>query len=285
MKTRITFIALFASVVVFAHPGWGIVENKKGEIFYTDLKQVWKISPEGHLTVAVPNVHTHELYLDPNDNLFGEHLWYNGEARDTWGHYVWKLSSDGKVSKVIPDSEGFLKGYSFIRDHMGRMYWAEGEARSCQKVVWRNADNTDTRLETPCFHNIRNLEALRDGSLGVVDFQDIRKINPDGKVTTVASRIANKNWTTSTTETQHSVMSIWDDVQGNLYAAVSSERMVRRFRPDGKEEVAFETSFPWSVSGGLVDSRGRLWVLEYNILNAVRVERRDPNGTQKVFKP
>lgn len=267
-----------------AHPGVGIVENSKGEVFYTDLKQVWKITTTGTLVLAVPNVHTHELYIDPQDNLFGEHLWYNGEQRDTWGYYVWKLSSDGKVSKVIPDKEGFRENYSFVRDHFGRMYWADRGA-SCQKVVRRNADNSNTTLEAPCFHNIRKLEALRDGSLVVVDFQDIRKISPQGRVSTVASRIANKNWATSNVGNQNSVMGIWEDSEGSLYAAVMSERMVKRFRPDGAEEIVLKTSFPWTPSGGMVDSRGRLWVLECNIVNDVRVERREKDGKLTVFKP
>jgi len=37
------------SVLGIAHPGIGIVKDSKGNIFYTDLKQVWKISPDGKL--------------------------------------------------------------------------------------------------------------------------------------------------------------------------------------------------------------------------------------------
>lgn len=267
-----------------AHPGVGIVENSKGEIFYTDLKQVWKITTSGRIELAVPNVHSHELFIDPQDNLYGEHLWYNGEQKDTWGHYVWKRSADGHVSKEIPNTEGFLKNYSFARDHLGRMYWAEGST-ACQKIVRRNKDNTQTTLEGPCYHNVRFIHGLRDGGIAVVDFQDIKKINARGTVTTVAPKIANKQLTTSNADNQHSVMGVWDDARGSLYSAVASERVVKRFKPDGSEEDVFRTSFPWSPSGGLVDSRGRLWVLEFNPQNAVRVERVETNGQSTVFEP
>lgn len=266
-----------------AHPGVGIVENSKGEVYYTDLKQVLKITTSGRVIVVVPRVHTHELYLDDKDSLYGEHLWYNGEQKDTWGHYVWKLSSDGRVNKVIPDREGFLEEYSFVQDHMGRMYWAD-RSNPCQKVVRRNTDNSKTMMTAACFHNIRKVEALRDGTLAVLDFQDIKKVSPEGKVTTVAAKIANKNWTNSSRDNQNSVMSIWEDAEANLYAAVLSERLVKRFRPDGTEEIAFKTSFPWMPSGGMVDSRGRLWVLECNIINSVRVERRDKDGKLTIFE-
>jgi len=275
---------LVAISIASAHPGVGIVENSKGEVFFTDLKQVWKITTSGQLVVAVPQVHTHELYLDSGDNLYGEHLWYNGEQKDTWGHYVWKFSASGVVSKVIPDKEGLLEGFSFVRDHFGRMYWAD-RSNACQKILRRNADNSTTLLETPCFHNVRKIEALRDGSIAVVDFQDIKKISAQGVVSTVASRIANKGWRSSTVENQNSVMGIWEDREGNLYAAVMSERMVKRFRIDGAEEIVLNTAFPWAPSGGMVDSRGRLWVLEYNALNDVRVERRDKDGKLTAFEP
>lgn len=102
----ILFSTLISSFSI-AHPGVGIVQDSKGNIFYTDLKHVWKIQTDGKKSIAVQNVHTHELFMDEHDNLFGEHLWYEGEETDKWGHYVWRLSADGKFEKIIPDSEGF----------------------------------------------------------------------------------------------------------------------------------------------------------------------------------
>src|SRR5689334_12375605 len=140
---KLTLLLCFISVISFAHPGIGIVEDSRGNVFYTDLAKVWKVTPDGKRSIAVANVHTHELFIDEGDNIFGEHLWYNGEAADTWGHYAWKLSKDGQFQKIIPDSEGFLEDYSFVRDHFGRMYWAD-RTNKCQHVVRKNSDNTKT---------------------------------------------------------------------------------------------------------------------------------------------
>jgi hypothetical protein len=263
-----------------AHPGVGIVEDSKGNVFYTDLSQVWKISPDGKKTIVVPRVHTHELFIDDSDNLFGEHLWYNGEQKNTWSHYVWKYSAAGAFEKVIPDKEGFMENYSFVRDHYGRMYWAEG-SKPCQHVVRKNADNSVTKLGNYCFENIRKIEALPDGSVALIDFQDVKRIDKEGRMTVVASKIADKTWTKSTVSNQHSVMGIWADKQGSLFTCV--DRSVRKFNPDGKEEVAFKTSFPWSPSGGMVDAQGNLWILEYSITNSVRVERLAKDKTIKTF--
>src|SRR6185436_5881641 len=105
---NIIITLIFISNISIAHPGIGVVEDSRGNIFYTDLEQVWKVAPNGVKSIAVPNVHTHELFLDENDNLFGEHLWYNGDATKTWGHYVWKFTKNGQFQKIIPNTNGFL---------------------------------------------------------------------------------------------------------------------------------------------------------------------------------
>ncbi len=282
MRSVFTFAFTILCSAGFSHPGVGIVEDSRGNVFYTDLKQVWKITPSGQKTVAVPNVHTHELYLDEQGFLYGEHLWYNGDKRDTWGHYVWRLSPSGQIEKVIPDTEGFLENYSFVRDHHGNMYWAD-RSKPCQQVVKRGVDKVTRPVSSECFENIRKVEALPDGSLYLIDFQDLKKIDAGGKVYTIASKIANKQWVKSSTDNQNAVMGIWYDPQGNLYAAVMSERLVKKFGSDGKERIAYKTSWPWAPSGGMVDSKGNLWLLETTMTNEVRVERVEKNGRSTAY--
>lgn len=282
MRIPCLILLLVSSGSLLAHPGMGIVEDSKGNVYYTDLKQVWKISPSGQKSVVVPGVHTHELFIDDKDFIFGEHLWYNGEQRDTWGHYVWRLSPSGTVEKVIPNTEGFLENYSFVRDHLGNMYWAD-RSNDCQKVVRRGKDQVNKVMTDQCFKNIRKVEVLPDGTVFLTDFQDLKKIDPNGTVKSVASRIANKRWTESTVHNQNSVMGIWADPAGNLYAAVLSEGLVKKFEPDGKEEIAYKTGLVWSPSGGMIDSKGNLWVLEVSKTNAVRVERVDKSGNATAY--
>src|SRR5262245_19221519 len=93
-------ITLFAASTALAHPGWGIVQDSKGNVFFTDTKQVWKIAPDGTLSIALADVHTHELAVDADDNVYGEHLWYVG-ATQQWRHRVWRLAPNGSVNDVI----------------------------------------------------------------------------------------------------------------------------------------------------------------------------------------
>ena len=86
MKKLLSLLILLLNVAAAsAHPGVGIVQDSRGNVYFTDLRQVWKVAPDGKTTVAVAEVHTHELCLDADDNLYGEHLWYEGDATKKWG--------------------------------------------------------------------------------------------------------------------------------------------------------------------------------------------------------
>src|ERR1041385_7341184 len=105
-KSIFVVLSFLLSEYVNAHPSVSIIMDSKGNVYYSDLKQVWKIDTQGKKNAVVTGVHTHELYLDASDNLYGEHLWYNGEQADTWSHYVWRLSPDGKLDKIKPSTVG-----------------------------------------------------------------------------------------------------------------------------------------------------------------------------------
>src|SRR5215213_4365994 len=127
MKTRALLVAftLLIAAAALAHPPVSVIIDAQGNAYYSDLEQVWKVAPNGTKSVAVPHVHTHELYLDPQGNLYGEQVWYEGEVINKWGHYLWRRSADGRVVKVIPNREGFPHDYSFARDAAGNMYLAD----------------------------------------------------------------------------------------------------------------------------------------------------------------
>ena len=51
MKNLLSLWLLYlTSVTALAHPSVGIVQDSRGNVFYTDLKQVWKIAPDGKKT-------------------------------------------------------------------------------------------------------------------------------------------------------------------------------------------------------------------------------------------
>jgi hypothetical protein len=114
---------LFARVLtttsrVIAHPPSVLVMDSRGNVYYSDLANVWILRPDGTTEIAVPRVHTHELWLGPENTLYGEDVTNVG---DDYRHRVWKLAPDGGLSGVIPWRSGF-PDYGFSRDSVGLTY-------------------------------------------------------------------------------------------------------------------------------------------------------------------
>lgn len=71
MKRAVLALCLFGlPFPLLAHPPVALVMDRGGNVFYSDLERVWMIAPDGRKSVAVPGVHTHELGLDAEGNLF-----------------------------------------------------------------------------------------------------------------------------------------------------------------------------------------------------------------------
>jgi hypothetical protein len=257
--------------VARSHPGVGIVMDSRGNVFYTDLVHVWRVGTDGRRTIAVPNVHTHELYLSPGDTLYGEHLWYEGEASNRWGHYVWRRLPSGRVETVIPTREGFLTGYSFTRDAGQNMYWI---ARGPVTVVHRRSP--DGRVTTvPATSNLRSWGwtlVAPSGVIYVADGGDLKRIDLRGQVTTLARGLITRSISQFHVRDQHAVMGLWLDRAANVYAAIYSGRVIKKISPNGRVTIVARSSTPWSPAGGLVAANGDLWVLEYTLRSA-RVRR------------
>jgi streptogramin lyase len=274
MKPAFALLLLTATTAL-AHPGVSIVFDSRGNLFYTDLKQVWRIAADGSKSIAVPNVHTHELYIDANDNLYGEHLWYNGERLDTWGSRVWRRSPDGRVVDVVPAHAGF-NDYSFVRDRAGNSYFAD-RARNAIRIRKPNGEAAD--LARGHFRDIRWMTVTPEGTVYFVDTLDLMRVTPDGRLTTVARNLSEprsllRPWAGG----RHSVMGLWVDRAGNVYAAVNAEGVVKKIDSRGRITTVSRSNYPWSPTGGTFDRVGNLWLLEYGPGNAVRVRKITARG-------
>jgi hypothetical protein len=277
-RTVCALVLLLTGTAAEGHPGVGIVQDSRGNVFFTDLKQVWKLTPDSTMSVAVPDVHTHELCLDAEDNLYGEHLWVGGGE---WRHRVWCLKRDGTLSDVVSARGGFLRDYSFVRDRAGNMYWADrGEKTAIKK---RRPDGTITTHAVADFRAVQWMTATADGTLFLTDGGDLRRVSPEGQVTTVITSPSEHKPPPSEVSELNYHMGLWTDKGGSVYVAVARERLVLRVGADRKTKVIARSSASWSPSGGMFDRDGNLWLLEYNSANAVRARRIDRGGRDRVF--
>ena len=118
MLTLFILVGMLASAAM-AHPAVGIVRDSDGNIFYSDTANVWRIDPHGAKSIAVPNVHTHELWLDSAGNLYGEHLWYgsyDSEARLARAPLKGGPSTAFKLPPLTKDAVSFIAQNPARRD-------------------------------------------------------------------------------------------------------------------------------------------------------------------------
>jgi hypothetical protein len=254
-----------------AHPGVGIVKDSKGNIYYTDLKHVWKLNPGGKKEIMVKNVHTHELYMDANDNLYGEHLWYNGEQAKTWGHYLWCLKKAGELIKEIGPTEGFLDNYSFVRDSSGNMYWVE--RFTVTRFMKKSPDGKISKLAEGKFGFIGWIYATAGGTIYFTESNKLQKLTPDGKFSMLTENLGSKTTDFSVMGHNYTSYGIWTDAADNIYVTMIDAKKVNRISPDGKVQTIVQSNSLWTACSGLFDNEGNMWLLENSMTNEVRARK------------
>ena len=257
-----------------AHPAVGIVVDGQGAVFYSDTVQVWRIAPDGSKSIAVPDVHTHELWLAADGSLFGEHLRYVDRR---WEHRVWKRSPDGMVTDHIGMRSGFREDYRdffFARDARGAMYWLDGRSPA---AVRTRLDNGPIRTiaELPGKDPVW-LAATPDGSVLFSSQGSIWRLLADGRLTHLSDAV-------SRSRNRYAVMGLAEDARGNVYAAAYADRAVRRLTPSGQVTTVTTTPEPWGPTGVAAAADGTLWILEASVTNAQRVRRIDRSGRVRVY--
>ena len=258
-----------------AHPGVGLVEDSRGNIYYTDLVHVWKVHPDGRKTIAVRNVHTHELALDAQDNLYGEDLVYEGEAVNRWHHRIWKYAPDGQVTDLFGQRSGFRQDYGFARDRRGVQYWIQHDGKTTL-IRKRTPEGTVTTIHPKMsFPRLNWIAVSPDGSvLYVTTGNRLYKISTEGMVTVLIDYKSTN---------RHAMMRIWPAPDGSVYVANFANRTVDRVEANGKVTTITRTEIPWSPSAMLRAHNGTLWILEYSATNEARLKRIDAAGKTSIF--
>src|SRR5688572_4279205 len=120
-RSLITTISLALAVYMFpatdaqAHPAWGIAVDRQGQVYFSDLKTIWKIDAQGKLSVFRAGGHTHDLNIDDAGNLYGEHDFST----------IWKMTPAGDFSYVHAPTGNPPRGVSIWTDRDRNMYSVE----------------------------------------------------------------------------------------------------------------------------------------------------------------
>ena len=281
---RYLIILLIASVgSLYAHPGIGLVKDSKGNLFYTDLSKILKVSTDGKQTVVVPNVHSHEIFMDKDDNLYGVHLWYTGEASNKWMFYYWTRRKDGTIVKLQNDTEGFEQSFSFVRDALGNHYlnrkWKDG-----YEFYRIKPDSTIEILGQGKFDDIRWMFCTEGGTLYFIDLYKIYQLK-NGQFRLIALNLIDKTVPFSWMDKRHSLYGLWADDAENIYVCVYSGQKIKKIAQDGIVSTIYQSKLNWSPTNGLFDKQGNLWVMETSLTNNVRLQKVEKSKIRKSEMP
>jgi len=135
------------------------------------------------------------------------------------------------------------------------------------------------------FDDIRWIHtAESDSNVYVIDHLRLKKITPDGRVTTITDQLKEATSPFDRVRDRHYLMGIWSNAEANLYVAVYGAQKIKKITPQGDIETILEVPEKWSPSGGLFDPEGNLWTLEYSTRNKARVRKINTNGNVEIFQ-
>lgn len=256
--------------VSWSHPGWGIVKDTKGNIYFSDVGRniVWKIDAKGHVSRFVTGKHSHELFIGDQDNIYGVHVEYDGK-NDRWLTHRWKATPSGIVSRLNPEAAKHL--FEYI-DSRGNTYVFSSDAhKKFAKILkvtssedtthfaggtWGDADGKGLAAQ------LRNFgpaawspdTALVFGSGGI-----IRKLTLDGTVSTLAGK--QHGFGDPDEPRASGFLGIACDRSGAVYAAHWEKDVVILVHRDGKLDRFYNSPAGWSPVGVLI-SVDTVYVLE-----------------------
>jgi sugar lactone lactonase YvrE len=236
-----------------------VVADRAGHVYFSDYvrNRVWKVEPDGRLTEWVRRKHTHHLVADENGTLYGEDVPPRGGTPE-----LWEMTPEGVLTDVFRARRmghaASYRGTVFTIDKSGTLLYL----RDCQIVRLTAAGELEPWAGRRCGGDVWASDTLRYGHLhgslawgpnGVLYFSDartVRRVAPDGSVTTLSGRPVTLFADPQPDERRFDrAMGIAVDGSGNIYVADRRDRSIRRLTPNGKETTVARLPFFWSPTG------------------------------------
>ncbi len=244
---------------VTAHPSIGMVIDSKGNVYYSDLERVWKVS-NGKKSIMVANVHTHELFIDAGDNIFGEHLWYAGDASKKFYHYYWRLNQNGKLDTITSVTQAYVEDdFSLVLDKEGNQYYCKFD--DSLHLFKPNVRGEEVTFAAFDFSSVKFFLPQRSGEIYFTKKNNLYRISKGGKVSLLANSIGTG---------KSMLWGIWQDQNLHVYVAAFGDKVIRKIGKNGKTTEFYRSPKGWAPASGVFDKADQLWILEWSDKNEVR---------------
>ncbi|HLL74323.1 MAG TPA: hypothetical protein VK421_03590 [Pyrinomonadaceae bacterium] len=283
-----------------AHPATGIVfDGERRVLYFSDLETVWKVDAAGRLSTfraGDGGRHTHELGIDRDGNLYGGDISYRGGR---WFSAFWRMSPAGEFTYLLPLTE-VAPGWGVQRDAAGNVYSVEQDnnRRRETRLLRRTPEGrvelvaggaygqADGRGAAARFESVAGLSVLPDGTVYLTDGQSLRRVTPDGTVTTAARDLGASDPATrlDADAAFGGIYGLAADGRGGAFVADHRNRRVLRVTEAGRATTVLRAESPWAPTGIAVGDDGAVYVLEVGLVqaagdNASRVRRLAPDGS------
>ena len=286
-KTHCSLAVVAAAIVLFlvpgtmAHPATGIVVDRQGQVFFSDLETVWKLSTDGKLSVfrqGVSGRHVHELAIDAQDNIYGADVSYES-AHNKWISDVWKMTPDGKISYLLEPTTDPPSGMSIWLDQKGNMFSIDqnNHTKTQTLLLMRTVDgkvttfaggsygHADGKGPAARFSSVGGMAFGFDGHLYLTDGTSVRKVTMDGVVSTLANNLAFRTAEDKPTlfgGSEGILSGLTVDSHGNVYVADAGNRRLLRIANDGKVMIVYRADPPYFPNGVFAAPSDDLYVME-----------------------
>jgi hypothetical protein len=248
------------------HPPYGLVVDRKGDIYFSDLETVWRFSADGRMSVfrpGIPETHVHELALAPDGAIEGDQNRYD-PATQRYYTGLWTRTRSGVERDIVPMTEHPPAGAGVLRDRDGNRYvtlWVSNEDQRMQVLKRRPNGSVDllfdqTRGASPpvarTVAGVAGMTFASDGSLFFAARDTLWRRAKDGTVASVYSG-----------GTVSSFRGLAASADVRVLVADMGSRTILEIGADGRAAKLFRESEPW-LRTAVALSNGRLLVLEAN---------------------
>jgi hypothetical protein len=241
-----------------AHPSRGIVVDRGGTVYFSDLVRVWRLDGTRlQLVRRNPGSHTHSMAIDGAGRIVWDESTYD-PGRDTYSETVWELARDRPRRRFGPMRPP-PRGLGIVADREGCTFHAGQIGRSGPALVHRWCPNRaparlfgsqadDRRFRRDLVQDVAGVALAPDGRFVFRQGRAVRAVDRRGRVQVLARNIANENF------------GIALDPAGALLVAEHANRRVLRIA-GGRTRVVATTPPGWAPTG-VAAGRDAVYVLE-----------------------
>jgi sugar lactone lactonase YvrE len=265
-----------------AHPGSGIVVDRRGQVYFLDTGAgLWKIDTRGAL-ISVSAHRFHWMTMDSNNRFHDVRLPSNPD---------WEIARAGDDPELLLASD-----FPVAMGQDGNLYYPILEPGSGLQILRLDPSGRTSVLATlpattgkgPLRH-INGLTASPDGSLYYTENNAIRRISPQGRVSSVVADITLAGCASIPGNEPPYLRGLAVNASGTIFVAAAGCGRVLKIMPDGQVTTLVQLQSPWSPTAVALLGN-EVYVLEY--LHTASEDRRawlprvrkiSPDGTKAVI--